>query len=87
MNKTIRRNLDLWEDRKLFNDTYVHLSKKYAITPVRCRQIYLKVEDKYQLYMLRDKKGVPMYRRKFDEIEKIYFDRATRFRKEIEKDV
>lgn len=81
------RNLDLWIDRKLYNDTYVHLSEKYAISRVRCRQIYIKVEDRYQLYMLRDIKGVPMYRRKFYEIEKIYFDRATRFRKEIEKDV
>ena len=82
----LRRNLDLWEDRKLFNDTFVHLSKKYAITPVRCRQIYLKVENRYQLYMSKDFKGVPMYMRKFEKIERFYFERAAYFRKE-KKDV
>ena len=80
----LRRNLDLWEDKKLYGRMFTELSVKYAITPVRCRQIYLKVEDRYQLYMLREVKGVPMYRRKFKEIEKLYFDRAARIRKERE---
>lgn len=80
----LRRNLDLWEDRKLYNRKFTELSIKYAITPVRCRQIYFKVEDRYQLYMLKDVKGIPMYKRKFKELEIFYFDRANRFRKEIE---
>lgn len=84
-NKTfLRRNLDLWKDRKIHGRMFTELSVKYAITPVRCRQIYNKVDHRYQLYMLKDLKGIPMYKRKFEELEVFYFNKVNYFRKELE---
>ena len=47
----LRRNLDLWVDRKLFNIKYSYLSLKYRISRDRCRQIFLKVERRYTAFI------------------------------------
>lgn len=78
----LRRNLDLWEDRRLFGNRYTELSIKYAINPVRCRQIFMKVERKFCKYFTNIEfgclpgclKGSSKF--KLHPIEKQYFDRA-----------
>ena len=79
-----RRNLDLWEDKNLFNCRYVYLSDKYHITPERCRQIYLKVQRRFEIYLHKEDNSEPMYRRKFTMLEVEYFNRAIACRKDDE---
>ena len=67
----VRRNLDLWEDRKLRQFTFGELSKKYCISRDRCIQIYKRVERKYETYVIYG-----IYR--FD-IEQFYFDRMIAY--------
>lgn len=75
-----RRNLDLWEDKNLLNCKYTYLSDKYHITPVRCRQIYLKVQYKYEKYLKRESYTKLV----FTLLEREYFDRAIACRKDDE---
>ena len=44
-NEKLKRNLNLWHDRKQ-GFTYQALSEKYHITKERCRQIFLKMDRK-----------------------------------------
>ena len=69
----LRRNLDLWEDRRIFGNTYKYLSNKYCISVERCRQIFMKVERRYCNY-LNCLKG--SNKLKLHPIEKQYFNRA-----------
>lgn len=46
-NEMLRRNLDLWFDRRLAHRDYGFLSIKYCISRDRCRQIFLKVERRF----------------------------------------
>ena len=69
----LRRNLDLWEDRRIFGNNYKYLSIKYGISVERCRQIFLKVERRYCNY-LNCLKGSSKL--KLHVLEKQYFNRA-----------
>lgn len=49
--ENLRRNLDLWVDRKLYKDKYTTLSNRYCISRDRCRQIYLRMERRYKAFI------------------------------------
>ena len=84
-NKTfLRRNLDLWEDRRIFGKTYKELSIKYCITVERCRQIFMKVERRYCNY-LNCLKGSSKL--KLHSLEKQYFNRAIAIERSKENNV
>lgn len=70
-NKTfLRRDLDLWEDRRIFGKRYTELSDKYRITPERCRQIFLKTEKRFCQYLNKNNL------KNFRVLERKYFDMA-----------
>lgn len=73
----LRRNLDLWIDRKLFNVTYKYLSLKYHISIDRCRMVFLREERRYDWFIKNE------YFPEID-LERIYF---MHVKKETEKDV
>ena len=50
-NEMLRRNLDLWIDRRCFNRYYVFLSLKYCISIDRCRQIFMRMERRYTNFL------------------------------------
>ena len=61
----IRRNLDLWNDRK-HGFSYLQLSDKYCISRERCRQIYLRMERVRINHMYGLTAKLPIYKKYFD---------------------
>lgn len=85
----LRRNLDLWEDRRLFGNRYTELSVKYNITPVRCRQIFMKVEKRFCKYLTNIEYGDPkgIVKLKLHPIERTYFERAEAILRYSDNDI
>lgn len=68
-NDMLRRNLDLWNDRK-HGFTYQQLSDKYRITKERCWQIYHKVERIRNRRIYGHNYEEPLYKEYFGEDRK-----------------